>query len=137
MFAKLLGHIIQATDQFALLTRDPLEKRIDSVLALMSLEDKVGQMTQGVIGTGSKDLGTYMLGSLLSGGGDVLPDYAALQKVGLATPRRIPMIYGIGAVHGQAKATGATIFPHHIGLGATRDSALVRRVGEITAREIM
>lgn len=131
-----LGALVENVGD-VVLSRDPLEKRIDSVLALMSLAEKVGQMTQGVIGTGSKDLGTYMLGSLLSGGGDVLPDYAALQKVSLSTPRKIPMIYGIDAVHGQAKAAGATIFPHHIGLGATRDSALVRRVGEITAQEML
>lgn len=131
-----LGSLVEDVGD-VVLTRDPLEKRIDSVLALMSLDDKVGQMTQGVIGTGSKDLGTLMLGSLLSGGGDVLPDYAALQKVALSTPRKIPMIYGIDAVHGQAKAAGATVFPHHIGLGATRDSALVRRVGEITALEML
>lgn len=124
------------------LERDPLESRIDSVLALMDLDDKIGQMTQGLIGeksptSGSADLAKLRLGSLLSGGGDPLPDYAALQNVALSTPRRIPMIYGIDAVHGTAKARNATVFPHHIGLGATRDSALVRRVGEATAREML
>lgn len=119
------------------LTKDPLEKRIDSVMALMDLDDKVGQMTQGVIGTGSRDLASLRLGSLLSGGGDPLPDFDALQDDALSTPRKIPMIYGIDAVHGTAKAEGATVFPHHIGLGATRDSALVRRVGEATAREML
>lgn len=119
------------------LVPDPLEKRLDSVLALMDLDDKLGQMTQGVIGTGSKDLGRLKLGSLLSGGGDPFPDHPALQAVSLATPRRIPMIYGIDAVHGNAKWKGATVFPHHIGLGATRDSALVRRIGEATAREML
>lgn len=119
------------------LTRDPLEKRIDSVLALMTLDDKIGQMTQGVIGSGSRDLATLRLGSLLSGGGDPLPDFDALQRTALTTPRKIPMIYGIDAVHGTAKAEGATIFPHHIGFGATRDSALVRRFGEVTAQEML
>lgn len=123
------------------LERDPLESRIDSILALMNLDDKIGQMTQGLIGdkpmSGSADLANLRLGSLLSGGGDPLPDYAALQNVALSTPRRIPMIYGIDAVHGTAKARNATVFPHHIGLGATRDSALVRRVGEATAREML
>jgi len=119
------------------LSRDPLESRIDSVMALMTLDDKIGQMTQGEIGTGSKDLATLKLGSLLSGGGDLLPDYAALQKTALSTARKIPMIYGIDAVHGTAKADNATVFPHHIGLGATRDSALVRRVGEVTAQEML
>lgn len=119
------------------LLRDPLEDRIDSVMAGMDLADKLGQMTQGVIGSGSRDLGRLKLGSLLSGGGDPFPDHAALQAVSLATPRRIPMIYGIDAVHGNAKLAGATVFPHHIGLGATRDSALVRRIGEATAQEML
>jgi len=119
------------------LERDPLEDRIDSVMALMGLDDKLGQMTQGVIGSGSLDLGTLRLGSLLSGGGDSLPDHPALQAKALGTPRRIPMIYGIDAVHGTAKVADAVVFPHHIGLGATRDSALVRRIGEITATEML
>lgn len=123
------------------LERDPLESRIDSILALMNLDDKIGQMTQGLIGTragsGSADLGNLRLGSLLSGGGDPLPDYPALQNVALSTPRKIPMIYGIDAVHGTAKVNKATVFPHHIGLGATRDSALVRKIGEATALEML
>lgn len=119
------------------LARDPLEDRVDSVLSRMDLDDKLGQMTQGVIGTGSLDLGASRLGSLLSGGGDSLPDHPALQDVALGTPRAIPMIYGIDAVHGTAKVANAVVFPHHIGLGATRDSALVRRVGEVTATEML
>lgn len=119
------------------LERDPLEDRIDSVMAKMELADKLGQMTQGVLGTGDAALGTMRLGSLLSGGGEPLPDYDALQDIALGTPRGIPMIYGIDAVHGTAKLEGATIFPHHIGLGATRDSSLVRRIGEITATEML
>ena len=119
------------------LERDPIENRIDSLMALMVLDDKLGQMVQGVIGSGSKDLGKLRMGSLLSGGGDPFPDYAALQAVALGTPRRIPMIYGIDAVHGNAKLAGATVFPHHIGLGATRDSALVRRIGAATALEML
>lgn len=123
------------------LERDPLESRIDSILALMELDDKIGQMTQGLIGdkpmSGSADLANLRLGSLLSGGGDPLPDYPALQNVALSTPRKIPMIYGIDAVHGTAKVNKATVFPHHIGLGATRDSELVRRIGEATATEML
>src|SRR5690606_19630994 len=47
-----------------------------------------------------------------------------------------PLIYGVDAVHGQNKAVGAVIFPHNIGLGATRDPALARSVAEVTAREM-
>ena len=49
------------------------------------------------------------------------------QRAALATRLQIPMIYGIDAVHGDGNMVGATIFPHNIGLGATRDPALVRR----------
>lgn len=119
------------------LRRDPLERRIDSILALMTLDDKLGQMTQGLIGTGTRDLVSLKLGSLLSGGGDPLPDYDSIQNAALTTARRIPILYGIDAVHGTAKAEGATVFPHHIGLGAARDSALVRRIGEATAQEML
>lgn len=119
------------------MVRDPVENRIDSLMTLMNLDDKLGQMTQGAIGSGSKDLARLKLGSLLSGGGDPFPDYASLQSQSLGTARKIPMIYGVDAVHGNAKLTNATVFPHHIGLGATRDSALVRRIGEATAQEML
>src|SRR5207302_10663474 len=48
----------------------------------------------------------------------------------------IPLLWGTDAVHGHNNIPGATIFPHNIGLGATRDPALIRRIGEITAREV-
>jgi beta-glucosidase len=57
------------------------------------------------------------------------------QKAALATRLHIPLLYGIDAVHGDANMYGATVFPHNIGLGATRDPALVREVGHITASE--
>jgi beta-glucosidase len=53
----------------------------------------------------------------------------------LTTRLRIPLIYGIDAVHGLGIVQGATIFPHNIGLGATRDSRLVEEIGEATAAE--
>jgi beta-glucosidase len=62
--------------------------------------------------------------------------YDAFQRGALATPLQIPMIYGIDAVHGNNNVYGATIFPHNIGLGATRNADLVRRIGEATAEEV-
>src|SRR4029079_1553694 len=53
----------------------------------------------------------------------------------LATPLGIPMIYGVDAVHGHNNVNGATIFPHNIGLGATRDPALVQNIGRAVAEE--
>ncbi len=109
------------------------ERRIDSLMDLMSNADKFGQMTQGLI---SSPIGTNRLGSVLSGGGEAVGDYNQLQTQAKSMPRRIPILYGIDAVHGHAKWTGATVLPHNIGLGATRDTGLLRRLGENTAKEM-
>ena len=89
---------------------------------------------------------SLFIGSVLSGADSSLPSptpaaaWADLidgyQTGALATRLRIPMIYGIDAVHGHAKVIGATVFPHNIGLGATRDPALVQQTGAITAQEM-
>ncbi len=63
--------------------------------------------------------------------------YDNFQRAALATPLEIPMIYGVDAVHGHNNVVGATIFPHNIGLGATRDPALVQRIGRATAEEVV
>src|SRR5689334_24951726 len=102
----------------------------------MSLADKIGQMTQaeraGVDADTSK-ITTDRLGSVLSGGGSVpTPNTPTAwadmvdryQAAALATPLGIPLIYGIDTVHGDGNMQGATVFPHHIGLGASRDPAL-------------
>src|ERR1035437_8725848 len=86
----------------------------------------------------------YENASLLSGGGSTPTQNSPVawadmvdrfQKAALATRLHIPLLYGIDAVHGDANMYGATVFPHNIGLGATRDPALVREVGHITASE--
>lgn len=43
-----------------------------------------------------------------------------MQKAALSTRLGIPIIYGIDAVHGHNNVINATIFPHNVGLGATR-----------------
>jgi len=58
------------------------------------------------------------------------------QRGALSTRLGIPMIYGIDAVHGNNNVYNATLFPHNIGLGATRDPDLVRRIGVATALEV-
>src|SRR5678815_1602391 len=87
----------------------------------------------------------FRIGSVLSGGGSApSPNtptgradmYDNFQRGALATPLRIPMIYGADAVHGHNNVVGATIFPHNIGLGATRDPALVQQIGRATAEEV-
>ncbi|XP_044948775.1 beta-glucosidase BoGH3B-like [Hordeum vulgare subsp. vulgare] len=125
----------------------PLAVRIKDLLGRMNLAEKIGQMTQiERVNATAEAMSKYFIGSVLSGGGSVpapqasAGDWASMvneiQKGSLSTRLGIPMIYGIDAVHGNNNAYRATIFPHNIGLGATRDPMLVKRIGEATALEI-
>ena len=124
------------------------EARARDLLSRMTLEEKVGQMTQVardyLLGA-EEDIGAYGLGSLLSGGGSgprantpaAWADmYDRYQKAALGSRLGIPMIYGIDAVHGNNNVRGSTIFPHNIGMGATRNPALVREAARVTAIEV-
>jgi beta-glucosidase len=125
----------------------PIKKRVADLVKRMSLEEKAGQMTQaerGGVGTGG-DIATYDLGSLLSGGGSTpTPNTAAawakmidsFQLRAQATRFQIPLIYGVDAVHGHNNLAGATIMPHNIGIGATRDPQLAQKTGAVTASEV-
>jgi beta-glucosidase len=116
-----------------------------ALLAKMTLQEKVGQMVQAEqdqIKDG--DIETYFLGSLLSGGNsdpktNSLQDwtdlYDRVQSQAVKTRLKIPLLYGVDSVHGHNNVIGAVIFPHHVGLGATRDAALVEEVQRITAKE--
>src|SRR3954471_3805658 len=124
----------------------PVAARVNDLLARMSLDEKIGQMTQAERNVVTpNDLATYGVGSLLSGGGSApSPNTAAswadmydtLQRGALRSRLGIPMMYGVDAVHGHNNVYGATIFPHNLGLGATRDAALVQRIGRATAEEV-
>jgi beta-glucosidase len=128
--------------------RLPVDRRVRDLLARMTLEEKVGQMTQAERANVDADptlITSLNLGSILSGGGSVptpnTPEAWAdmvdrFQSYALRTRLKIPMIYGIDAVHGHGNVYGATIFPHNIGLGATRDPRLVERVEHVTATEV-
>ena len=125
----------------------PTAVRVADLLGRMSLAEKVGQMTQAERADVADDPGKVTdayLGSVLSGGGSVptpnTPKAWAdmvdtFQEAALATPLGIPLLYGVDSVHGHGNLHGATVFPHNIGLGATRDPRLVERVEHITAEE--
>ncbi|KAM1395844.1 hypothetical protein ACFX2I_013607 [Malus domestica] len=126
--------------------KQPLNTRIRDLLSRMMLEEKIGQMVQIDRSVASSEvMKKYFIGSILSGGGSVPAQRASpeawinmvndFQKGSLSTRLGIPMIYGIDAVHGHNNVYKATIFPHNIGLGATRDPVLVKRIGAATALE--
>lgn len=120
--------------------------RTEDLLARMTLAEKIGQMTQVEKNSiAGPEVATYFVGSLLSGGGGYpIPNTPAawldmvngFQEYALQTRLGIPLIYGADAVHGHNNVRGATIFPHNIGLGATRDPDLVQRIGRATAEEM-
>ncbi|MEU9993270.1 glycoside hydrolase family 3 N-terminal domain-containing protein [Streptomyces sp. NPDC048045] len=125
----------------------PVRKRVADLLSRMSLAEKAGQMTQAERGalTNQGDVAGYALGSILSGGGSTptpnTPEAWAKMIDGFqlrarATRFQIPLVYGVDAVHGHNNLAGATIMPHNIGIGATRDPALAERTGAVTAAEV-
>jgi len=124
-----------------------IDLKVEQLIKKMTLEEKVGQMTQvdHRYLENKSDIEKYFIGSLLSGGGSV-PDtnnvrswvrmYNTYQSFALNTRLKIPLIYGIDAVHGHNNVLNATIFPHNIGLGCSNDADLVRRISKATAREV-
>lgn len=134
-------------------TKDPeLDRRVQQLLARMTVEEKVGQVVQGDIASVTpEDVRKYRLGSVLAGGNsDPGNDFhaTAAQWVALADAfyqasmdtsgghNAIPVLFGIDAVHGHNNLVGATLFPHNIGLGATRDPELMREIAAATAVEL-
>ncbi|XP_059646499.1 uncharacterized protein LOC132293166 isoform X2 [Cornus florida] len=127
--------------------RQSLNVRIKDLLIRMTLEEKIGQMVQIERNVSSPEvMKKYFIGSILSGPASVPAKEASaetwvdmvndFQKGSLSTRLGIPMIYGIDAVHGHNNVYKATIFPHNVGLGCTRDPELVKQIGAATALEV-
>jgi beta-glucosidase len=125
----------------------PIAARVAELVRRMTLDEKIGQMTQieWRALTAESDVATYALGSIISGGGanpnpntpegwvDLID---GIQSAALSSRLGIPILYGVDAVHGFGHLVGATVFPQNIGLGATRDPALVKEIGRATAEEL-
>lgn len=136
------------------LPRDPaIQARVRALMTRMTVEDKVGQIIQADIGSVTPaDVARYHLGSVLAGGdsgpgnGKAFGTPAQWLKLADAYYRAsmhpsdggvaIPVLFGIDAVHGHNDVLGATLFPQNVGLGATHDPALQRRIGAATAQEV-
>ena len=122
-----------------------IELKVDSLLALMTLEEKIGQMTQvrHFDNITDAEIATKFIGSVIHTDGPAPGEDAAgwqakfvsLQKKALSSRLGIPLLFGVDAVHGQNTFNGATIFPHNIGMGATRNAKLVEEAAAITAIE--
>jgi beta-glucosidase len=123
------------------------EQKARALLSQMTLEEKIGQMVQVDMNAlkDKADLPKLAIGSMLSGGDSDPSDITAkgwleacteYQSWALKSRLHVPLIYGIDAVHGHNNVDGAVIFPHNIGLGATRNGALVEKASRITAQEI-
>jgi beta-glucosidase len=128
------------------------DRLVEGLLAQLSLEEKIGQMIQADIASISpSELRQYKLGSILAGGNaapgndlrttpqawlNLADEFYNAALAGGGPHPAIPILFGIDAVHGHAKVLGATIFPHNVGLGATHDPELIRRIGQATAAEV-
>jgi beta-glucosidase len=129
-----------------------LEDKVSALLAKMTVEEKVGQVIQGDIASlKPEDMKKYHLGSILAGGGsDPHGDQRAPAKDWLKLADEfyaasidtsnggvgIPMIWGIDAMHGHSNIVGAVLFPHNVGLGATRNPKLLADIARLTAEQV-
>ncbi|MDP3148504.1 MAG: glycoside hydrolase family 3 N-terminal domain-containing protein [Ignavibacteria bacterium] len=128
--------------------KSSIDKKVDDLLSQMTLEEKIGQMVQADIDALKghyEDIEKYSLGSILCGGDSEIDDVSAkgwadfydmLQSHAVKSRLKIPMIYGVDAVHGHNNVTGAVVFPQNIGLGATRNAKLIEKAARITAEEV-
>ena len=125
-------------------------KFIEDILNEMSLEQKVGQVIMPEINSVTPaDAKKYFFGTILNGGGGFpnqnknssIQDWKDLSKEyydasPMVNGTKVPILWGTDAVHGHNNVIGATIFPHNIALGATRNAALIKKIGSAVAKEV-
>jgi beta-glucosidase len=134
------------------ISKDPvIEARIAKILAGMTLQQKIGQMTQPEIKFVTPDeVRKHYIGSVLNGGGSwpqlnkyataadwvALADqyYAASMATDMAD--KVPVIWGIDAIHGNSNVYGATLYPHNIGLGAAHNTKLIAKMAAAVGKSV-
>ena len=145
IFLSIIG--FSAFNQNSNIGLSTIDQKVDSLLNLMTLNEKIGQMAQAERGAleNISDISYYGLGSLLSGGGSApVPNnrqewanmYDNYQSYAMQSRLGIPLLYGSDAVHGHNNVYGAVIFPHNIGMGCTWNYDLVKSANEIVAKEV-
>ncbi len=144
----LLTGNLEAQTPIYLDPKAPIDKRVEDLLGRMNIDEKIGQMIQvdnSALQNNNSAIATYYMGSVLSGGDSKTGDnttlawanqYDKFQGIALGTRLKIPIIYGIDAVHGNNDLLNTTIFPHNIALGCTRNPDLVQQAARVTAVEV-
>lgn len=133
-----------------LLSQQSVKKQVNALMSKMTLAQKIGQMTQAErLNCTPDDVRDYHLGSVMSGAGSLpennepenwlkmIDSYWQASMFESDDHLAIPLLYGADAIHGHNNLKGATIFPHNIGLGAANDTNLIRRIAEITRKEVL
>lgn len=137
----------------SVISKDPaIEAKVAAIVAGMTLEQKIGQMTQPEIKSITPDdVRRYYLGSVLNGGGSwpdrnnkhgTAADWVALAdkyyEASMATDMaiKVPVVWGIDAIHGNSNVYGATLFPHNIGLGAAHNPQLAAQIGRSMGKSV-
>jgi beta-glucosidase len=136
---------IGCNNEMKVSSKAQIEQKVEALLELMTLEEKIGQMSQirHFEESVDKHVTEKFIGSIIHTQG---PNpgktalgwqkrFIKLQKKALSTRLGIPLLFAVDAVHGQNTFEGATIFPHNIGLGATGNENLVQEIAKITALE--
>ncbi|BBO27802.1 glucan 1,4-beta-glucosidase [Alteromonas sp. I4] len=134
------------------LNDEKVERQVEKLLSGMTLKQKVAQMIQPEIGYLTVDkMRQYGFGSYLNGGNSApygikqadaqtwlkyADEMYAASVDATLDGSTIPTIWGTDAMHGHSNVFGATLFPHNIGLGATRDPDLIEKIGIATAKEV-
>jgi beta-glucosidase len=141
--------------------KNDIDQKVDALISRMTLEEKVGQMTNLVVDVISKTDASgkiiepheidqqkleerilkYHIGSFQNVAGHAYDRahwfqiISAIQSVAMRDRLKIPALYGIDAIHGVTYTLGSTLFPQEIAMAATFNPDLIRKAGAISAYE--